>query len=54
MLIDLERLLNLGASDDFYRYIKMGLQIEPNNPDFLARNGNSSSNFELQRLHTKN
>ena len=44
MLIDLERLLNLGASDDFYRYIKMGLQIEPNNPGFLARFGNLSWN----------
>ena len=39
-LIDAEKLITFGTSDDFDRYTKMGLQIEPNDPGFLARNRN--------------
>ena len=41
-LIELERMLTCSASDDYQRYTKMALQIEPNDPHFLARNENSN------------
>ena len=34
-----------GRSDDFERYVNMGLHIDPNHPNFLYRNGNFSSNY---------
>ena len=39
-LIDAEKLITFGTSDDFDRYTKMGLQIDPNDPGFIARNRN--------------
>ena len=42
MLIDIERLLSTGDSDDFERYIKLGLQIAPEHSYFHIRNGKLS------------
>ena len=41
-LIELEKVLTCSRSDDYQRYTKMALHIEPNDPNFLARNENSS------------
>ena len=38
-LFDVELILSHGKSDDFERYTRMGLQIAPNDPYTLKRNG---------------
>ena len=44
-LFNIEKILSEGGSDDFERYVNMGLHIDPNHPNFLYRNGNFSSNY---------
>ena len=39
ILIYIERLLSSCKSDDYDRYVKMGLRIEPQNPRFLEKQG---------------
>ena len=36
-LIDIEQILSNGSSDDFERYVNMGLQIAPHMPIFHCR-----------------
>ena len=47
VLIHVENLLSRGGSDDFERYAKMGLRIDPKNPYFLKRNGNYNSVLQV-------
>ena len=37
--IGIEALLSDGNSDDYGRYVRMGLKMKPNDPVFLSRNG---------------
>ena len=50
-LIDAEKLITFGTSDDFDRYTKMGLQIEPNDIGFLARNRNFMAHIMQKILY---
>jgi len=38
LLTYLETTINDSGSDDFGRYVTMGLRLEPDNPDILERN----------------
>ena len=40
LLLDVEHLLSDTGSDDYERYAKMGLKIDPEDPGFLQRKGN--------------
>lgn len=46
-LLRAEKLLSLCESDDYERYAKMGLQIEPNNSDFLKCVGEALDRKQL-------
>ena len=38
-LLEADDILSMGESDDYERYAKMGLQIDPKHPYFLSRHG---------------
>ena len=38
-LLEADEILSMGESDDYERYAKMGLQIDPKFPFFLSRHG---------------
>ena len=50
-LIDTEKLITFGTSDDYDRYTKMGLQMEPNDPGFLQRNRNFKAHIIRKILY---
>ena len=47
ILLQAEKLLSMCESDDYERYAKMGLQIEPNNSWFLKRVGEALDRKQL-------
>ena len=49
-LFNIEKILSEGRSDDYERYVNMGLHIDPNNSIFLYRNGNFSSNTNIVNI----
>ena len=42
ILVDIEKVLSNGESDDYGKFSKLGLQNEPEHASFLLRNGNSA------------
>ena len=46
-LLQAENLLSLWESEDYERYAKMGLQIEPNNSEFLKCVGEALDRKQL-------
>ena len=48
ILMRVERLLSEGRSDDYGRYTQLGLDIEPNDPINLSRNGKTQLSQSLK------
>ena len=45
LLLQIEKLLSFGSSDDYERYTKLALQVQPDYPLFLSRNGVHGQKF---------